>query len=173
MKNLMAAVLLLVVGSAQAAPLTWTLNNVTLRSDLTGENGTLTGSFDYDADTNTYSNLAIDSYEWLDDLDDAEFRAVYNDHEEQADYGSPVSLWGKAQLNDFESSELNLFFDAALTGAGGQVGISQTSYQIGYIEYRAWANVGGTVSAVPIPAAVWLFGSALGGLGWMRRRKTA
>jgi len=29
------------------------------------------------------------------------------------------------------------------------------------------------VSAVPIPAAVWLFGSALAGLGWMRRRQTA
>jgi hypothetical protein len=29
------------------------------------------------------------------------------------------------------------------------------------------------VSAVPIPAAIWLFGSALAGLGWMRRRKTA
>jgi hypothetical protein len=27
--------------------------------------------------------------------------------------------------------------------------------------------------AVPVPAAVWLFGSALAGLGWMRRRKTA
>jgi hypothetical protein len=27
-------------------------------------------------------------------------------------------------------------------------------------------------TAVPIPAAVWLFGSALAGLGWMRRRKT-
>jgi hypothetical protein len=26
------------------------------------------------------------------------------------------------------------------------------------------------VTAVPIPAAVWLFASALGGLGWMRRR---
>jgi hypothetical protein len=29
-----------------------------------------------------------------------------------------------------------------------------------------------TVSAVPIPAAVWLFGSALAGLGWMRRKPT-
>ncbi len=27
-------------------------------------------------------------------------------------------------------------------------------------------------NVVPIPAAVWLFGSALAGLGWMRRRKT-
>jgi len=28
-------------------------------------------------------------------------------------------------------------------------------------------------SIVPIPAAVWLFGSALAGLGWMRRKQTA
>ena len=27
-------------------------------------------------------------------------------------------------------------------------------------------------SKVPVPAAVWLFGSALAGLGWMRRKKT-
>jgi hypothetical protein len=26
--------------------------------------------------------------------------------------------------------------------------------------------------AVPVPAAVWLFGSALAGLGWMRRKQT-
>jgi hypothetical protein len=28
------------------------------------------------------------------------------------------------------------------------------------------------VNAVPIPAAVWLFGSALAGLGWLRRKQT-
>ena len=30
-----------------------------------------------------------------------------------------------------------------------------------------------TVSIVPIPGAVWLFGSALAGLGWLRRKATA
>ncbi len=34
-------------------------------------------------------------------------------------------------------------------------------------EYNSWAVRAGDV--VPIPAAVWLFGSALLGLGWMRR----
>jgi len=29
------------------------------------------------------------------------------------------------------------------------------------------------VTTVPIPAAVWLFGSALAGLGWMRKKQTA
>jgi hypothetical protein len=27
-------------------------------------------------------------------------------------------------------------------------------------------------SVVPLPAAVWLFGSALAGLGWIRRKQT-
>jgi hypothetical protein len=49
-----------------------------------------------------------------------------------------------------------------------------------------WINAGGSAFgsefdplatgwtvAVPVPAAVWLFGSALAGLGWMRRKQTA
>ncbi|MGI9344608.1 MAG: VPLPA-CTERM sorting domain-containing protein [Gammaproteobacteria bacterium] len=38
---------------------------------------------------------------------------------------------------------------------------------------RAYANIDTiTTSTVPVPAAVWLFGSALGLLGWARRRRT-
>ncbi len=39
-------------------------------------------------------------------------------------------------------------------------------------EKHAWAVHGGNlgVAVVPIPASVWMFGSALGLLGWMRRK---
>ena len=39
-----------------------------------------------------------------------------------------------------------------------------------YSATAAYDNI--VVTAVPIPAAVWLFGSALAGLGWMRRKQT-
>ncbi len=34
----------------------------------------------------------------------------------------------------------------------------------------AWAVRPGDIAVVPVPAAVWLFGSALGVMGWMRRK---
>jgi len=42
----------------------------------------------------------------------------------------------------------------------------------GFIDIHAMATTPTLVNAVPVPAAVWLFGSALGLLGWVRRRGT-
>ncbi len=41
------------------------------------------------------------------------------------------------------------------------------------VEITADTFVPGPPPEVPIPAAVWLFGSALAGLGWLRRKQTA
>jgi hypothetical protein len=38
---------------------------------------------------------------------------------------------------------------------------------------NVWAVVPGNVATVPVPAAVWLFGSALMGMGVIGRRKAA
>lgn len=43
-----------------------------------------------------------------------------------------------------------------------------TTYKGGIIDQGADLHV--SMSVVPVPAAVWLFGSALGALGWARRR---
>jgi hypothetical protein len=40
-------------------------------------------------------------------------------------------------------------------------------------EFAVIVVLDGDISAVPVPAAVWLFGSALAGLGWIRRKPTA
>lgn len=48
--------------------------------------------------------------------------------------------------------------------AGGTAGVPWDSTN------RSWAVHDGDVGVIPIPAAAWLFGSALGLLGWMRRR---
>ena len=61
-----------------------------------------------------------------------------------------------------------------------------SSDSVGALNFGGWDNYGSIgygseldpiatawSVAVPIPAAVWLFGSALAGLGWMRRKHTA
>jgi len=53
---------------------------------------------------------------------------------------------------------LNLEFVQFYSGGNG----NSSGYALGELD-----NI--VVSAVPVPAAVWLFGSALAGLGWLRR----
>jgi hypothetical protein len=57
-KSLTALVLasLLAAGTAHAVPLTWTLQNVTF-----DDGGSANGSFDFDADTTSYSNIMINT----------------------------------------------------------------------------------------------------------------
>jgi hypothetical protein len=100
-------------------------------------------------------------------------------------------------LFDLNSIELAFFpepYNLTLTGTLGGGGTVETtlsvaSSPVNYLLGSAWdgltsvsfssdnpvsATILQTMNAdvVPIPAAVWLFGSALAGLGWMKRKQT-
>jgi len=160
---------------AQAAPLTWVFDDVQF------EDGTyITGSFDFDADTVTYSNVAITT------------RAADTGYFDYTQWGEPAThtysptlgkedrLGGEFYVIDVENNIdyfLAFLFDEDLTNAGGTIGVwgyedhHDRTGGILVSEHRYVAS--GTVRSVPIPAAIWLFGSALAGLGWMRGKQTA
>jgi hypothetical protein len=59
-------------------------------------------------------------------------------------------------------------------GTGFWLSLNSVQFHAGFSEF-ATVDVDDLVlgAVVPVPAAVWLFGSGLGLLGWFRRRKTA
>jgi hypothetical protein len=164
--------LLLGMATANAVPVTWVLNGVTF-----DDGNMATGSFVYDADTDLYIDVSISTlfdYQiipthynevsaWPGDLDNTTLSLYKEEFEEITAYQDLIFL----------------YFDQALSNAGGTVGVtgwesSATTVGLSQASSADHDIVSGTVvSAVPVPAAVWLFGSALAGLGWMRRKPTA
>lgn len=62
------------------------------------------------------------------------------------------------------------FVRVSLCGDQCGVGILAANEQVGTLGPGVWTV---TPNPVPLPAAAWLLGSAIGGLGLMRRRRTA
>ena len=169
MKKLIPLILLLGYGSVQAAVVTWTVNGTFV------DGGTMTGTFDYDADSNMYSNISITTTNYAPACCGAQFGGTYTT---PFTFGSLDESHFFAETNASVGGNfliLQLDFLSDLTNAGGVVNIdvnSNNSIEI-VTSFEAIRNLmpGATVSAVPIPAAVWLFGSALAGLGWLRRKQ--
>ena len=156
--------------ATQAAPIEWTL------SDVVFDDGTAaTGSFFYDANTNVFSSIAIqteDGIGWTNGW----IYGVSDGFRDRQLAGGPAQLRLENVLI-FPGLPVSTFvfemtLAADMTGRGGTIPLltgfgSFEDRSPGLIRYV----VSGTVSAVPVPAAVWLFASALVGLGWLRRLK--
>jgi hypothetical protein len=177
--KLIVLIAILASGSVFAAPVTWTLTGT-----FSSSGGSASGTFVYDANTNIYSDVSISTF-----TPGGAVVAVYDMSSTivagAVSNGQPDFL----SMNGYDAYDPNhnaafvsFGFGEALTNAGGTVAV------IGYGEdwteyYNPVSGILGdepqngfsgfvTAAAVPLPAAVWLFGSALAALGWLRRKQT-
>lgn len=86
-------------------------------------------------------------------------------HNANYDLFSNVESPGSWSATEVASNSTQAWFTSM--NSGGQWGLAKT------YEMNAWAVQSGDIGAVPIPAAVWLFGSGLIGLIGVARRKKA
>jgi hypothetical protein len=176
------AIGLILVQPALAVPVAWTMHGVTLSNG-----GTVTGTFVYDADANLYSDVSIDvNSDILLNGSVADDPAMFLHYDDVSNWpvawdSSTISMtnqWEGEYNGDaaIESTYQTFSFAQQLTNAGGVISIAsgwgelQHVLNFGSGSGYTYTVTGGNVSAVPIPAAVWLFGSALAGLGYLRKR---
>lgn len=155
---------------ANATLVNWTLQNVQFTDGSNVYNAT--GTFSYDADTDNYSNANV-SFNGL----------TYTD----PGFSSGQSLVLENASDRSQVQTLVLSFSNILTNAGGIEALSsmsfftvrdQTSFPFRNVLSYNFVNgevtsASTNVSAVPVPATAWLFGSGLLGLAGLRRKKQA
>ncbi len=174
---------LLLASGVKAAPIEWTLQDVFFQ-----DGGRAGGSFFYDADTNEYSNVSITttagsifsgasySYVRADASDDSK---VWFLSDPSGAVDTPAFFSDLAGQMTNSGGSVYLFLFSGYEGPCDQLnppfnicdGVKFT--QVGVTTARP--VVSGSLFAtvvVPIPAAAWLFGSALSLMGWMRRKST-
>ncbi len=137
------AILGLVSGQASAVPISYSITG-------NGFYDNPVGSFTFDSDNNTYSNVSIFSLDY---------------------YGSASGNATSLRSRGLLGWTLSLTF-ADLPTAGGSVAFSGTENARTFFGRVISVNRSGTIN-VPEPGAVFLLGAGLLGLGLVRRRSAA
>jgi len=165
---------LFMTSGAQASLVQWELKDVVF-----DDGGVATGSFSYDRDTNTFSSLSITTtvgntlpgafYEFLIPEIPSDSNSLF-----VSPIANPVAGTTIFAIN----------LVSQMTNAGGTIdlqpapspfafeGSCQADFCSQYTTPLRGVISGMIVSTVvPVPAAIWLFGSAIGLLGWVRRKQ--
>jgi hypothetical protein len=152
---------------AAAAPVLWTVQGVPFPFG-----GVASGSFVFDADTGTYSDVAVSVSAAGPSFDTSEVLTIDSDE-------------SRLHLQDGLGGDLTglegmiLFFASPLTNAGGTVFLTQVSAQecldstcSGFSQSIFISDLGSVVGTpVPEPSAMFLFGAGLLGAGVRRWRE--
>ncbi len=185
-----AALTLLAAPAIYAGPINWELSDVTLSDGIT-----VTGSFTFNADTDTYSNVDItttaagpfSAYTFLDTCgtDVSSCTGVSPNSTEALFLTSNASNQSGLPAIAFFFTGVGGVPPAGLTDAGGTIDISNSSLSVGAVQEAFCSNsacsspaeggatsTSGFVTTAPEPASVVLVGSAMLGLLALRRRIT-
>jgi len=175
-RPIVALAALFMASGANAVPVKWNLVDVTF-----DDGGSSTGSFVYEVDTLSLSEINITT------TGGTSFGgAVYAfEHSAFTGFGADGIAVISEVVGDLSGETwlgLNLTADP-MTNAGGTIPLTSGFFSA-FNEYSCpdaacgpggspglRGTAGGSISSVPVPAAVWLFGSAIGVLGWIRRKR--
>jgi hypothetical protein len=165
--------------SAYAVPVRWTIGSYFLDGvAVISDGGRVVGGFTYDADSGVYSDFTLRTYST------GYAGANYSIYVPTLDPTTSLTAFQSTTGGLLGQRALYLGFGPTLTNAGGQVALilvnegvcAEISPLTGgvclltqdHLSQGAGFLTGAAI--IPIPAAAWLFGSALGLIGFARRR---
>ena len=163
------------VGSAQADTVIYTLNNVIMHNDYSGHSGPndlqMTGTFAWDYNTGNFENGVGTFNElfipWLAPSDYALLEITF-------DIGNSIEFTRGGISEHDAGIDITLFFEQALTSTGSTlIDLTRSKFDVGGNGFIKGHFTDGSISSVPIPAALPLFSgglSLLGLIGWHRKR---
>lgn len=153
--------------NAEAAPIRWVLQDV-----LFDDGGTASGSFVYDADTNTLSAISVTTTDGA-----VLLGSVYEFANFEAGLLDADSVLLVAAANPGAGTPaFNINLESAMTNAGGTISLAMAPPPLTFESTCLISNctqffsidrvtVSGSITTVPVPAALWLLASAILYLG--------